>query len=760
MNIYIYQIVIFLVSISVSFANEQSKFSYWETLDQATKDAIDQEVRYQQEENINPITIATRFKQRSDEAPSVVSLITADEIKRMGAKNLEEVLRQVTGFDVYPTPNDPYPQIGIRGFSNNSNEIVKLLINGHPISNTYATGLGIYEGFPVGLIQKIEIIRGPGASLYGNSAMIGVINIITKDETQKPYISTSFGSFDTYRLTTQYATKKDDLGVYVFGDYFTSNGDSNLIESDFAAKFFGPNGTSAPGYTHEGFDYTNVFGKLTYHDIYLMGFYSYTLTELPLSITKTLTSENTRRRLPNAFLELGFNADISSHVQFDTKIYADYFSYNYIVEYLSSETTALLNQFMNAGYALDEPAHGNMSLKHYKLGSETNLNYHLNESIDGTAGFQYEYHNQYDTRFLSNCNGTGRFMFFRNSNFLLPYQHIDYQDTTDEMNFNRNDSRSIFAIYIQGQLNVITLFSLKHIGKTLSLTMGIRHDSYNDVGNTTNPRFGLVYAPNDRLFFKALYGQAFRAPNFRELYNRNNPVRLGNPDLDPETIETKEGVIGIHITDQFTITVDYFHSRMNNMISFISSAESSMSTLHKNTGTQKARGMETEIRLTLDDHTYGYMNATYQEVRHTSHETIYDHLGTPFTQPDYYPGNIPYVIANIGMNIPVLNHIDANIWVNYLSERKRSDRLRFTKTLDDTDGTVEKIDSRNPIDARTYVNLSLTFGNFSFAKQLSMQVTAYNVFNVDDRIPDPEASIINDVPRWGRMVLASICYDF
>ncbi len=170
--------------------------------------------------------------------------------------------------------------------------------------------------------------------------------------------------------------------------------------------------------------------------------------------------------------------------------------------------------------------------------------------------------------------------------------------------------------------------------------------------------------------------------------------------------------------------------------------------------------MEAELRLTLDNHTYGYINGTYQHVTNTTRETIYDYFETPYTQPDYNPGSIPYVIANIGFNYPVMNHLDVNLWLNYLSERKRSGKMQFTKTLFDSDGTIEKIDPRNPIDARTYVNLSLTFGNFSFAKQLSMQVTAYNLFNVDDRIPDPEASIINDVPRWGRMVLASICYDF
>ncbi len=759
LNILIYNIVIFLLSISLCIANEQSDSLYFKDLDQEVMKALDEEVKYQKAELIDPITIATRYKQDADDAPSVVSIITANEIKRMGAKNLEEILRQITGFNVYPNTIEPNPQVAIRGFTNSSNEIVKLLVNGHPIGNTFTTGFGIYEGFPVGLIQKIEIIRGPGSALYGNSAMIGVINIITKDETNAPFLSSEYGSFDTLRLTTQYSNKQDDIGVYVFGDYYTSNGDSNLIESDLASKMFGSDDTAAPGYTREGFNYTNFFGKLTYHNLYIMGLYSYAHTEVPLSINKTLTRDNARR-LPNAFLELGSETDITDDLDIDIKIYADYFKYAYRAEILSYETTAFLNQMINAGYPEGEAKARFLYKKHYKLGSEINLNYHVNDSLNSSLGFQYEYHNQFDTRYLLNFNSVGRPIILKNNYFLYPYQHIPYQDVTDEFNFNCDTSRSQYAIYAQAIFNFIHLFHFKNIGETLSLTLGIRHDAYNDVGNSANPRLGLVYAPNKRLFFKALYGRAFRAPNFRELYNRNNPVQLGNPDLTSETLETKESVVGIHITEQLTLTFDYFHTRMKNMISLISSTENELATIHANTGTQKSRGIEAELKLTLDNQTDGYVNATYQDVTNTTHETIYDHFGTPYTQPDYNPGSIPYVIANIGLNIPVVNHLDANIWLNYLSKRTRSGKMQFTKSLDDPDGTVEKIDQRHPIDARTYVNLSLTFGNYPFAKQLSLQLTAYNLFNVDDRIPDPEASIYNDVPRWGRMYLASVCYDF
>jgi len=72
------------------------------------------------------------------------------------------------------------------------------------------------------------------------------------------------------------------------------------------------------------------------------------------------------------------------------------------------------------------------------------------------------------------------------------------------------------------------------------LTWGLRYDHYSDVGDTTNPRLALVWQAHPELTAKLLYGEAFRAPAFFELYATNNPVALGNPDLEPEKLRSTE----------------------------------------------------------------------------------------------------------------------------------------------------------------------------------------------------------------------------
>ncbi|MBF0102609.1 MAG: TonB-dependent receptor, partial [Desulfobacterales bacterium] len=177
-------------------------------------------------------------------------------------------------------------------------------------------------------------------------------------------------------------------------------------------------------------------------------------------------------------------------------------------------------------------------------------------------------------------------------------------------------------------------------------------------------------------------------------------------------------------------------------------------------GRIESNGLEGEIKYFFHNMTYGYVNITYQDVKDTTHAFITDYLGTPYRQSNFFVGNIPHIMANLGINMDVFNHTNLNLSLNYKSNRKRSGELRFTPDIFDPDGTLEKVDPRKPIHDRILVNTSLMFHNFSFAKGWKAQVTLYNLFNSDDRSPDPENMVLNDIPRWGRHCLANAIYTF
>src|SRR3984885_8456067 len=116
------------------------------------------------------------------EAPASVSFITAEDIARYGYRTLADILRGVRG--MYVTDDRNFSYLGTRGFGNpgDYNSRVLLLVNGHRVNdNVYGQAeIGAEFGIDPAMFERVEIIRGPASSLYGNSAFFAVVNVITK----------------------------------------------------------------------------------------------------------------------------------------------------------------------------------------------------------------------------------------------------------------------------------------------------------------------------------------------------------------------------------------------------------------------------------------------------------------------------------------------------------------------------------------------------------------------------------------------------
>ncbi|MBF0224605.1 MAG: TonB-dependent receptor [Desulfobacterales bacterium] len=711
------------------------------------------------------ISIASKIRQPSNEAPSIVSVITDREIKNMGAKNLEDILKTIAGFDIYPYAWEPSPIVGVRGLFSNTNEVVRLLVNGHPLGNSWQGAMGFWEGFPVVFIKRIEVIRGPGSALYGNSAMIGVINIITKDGKDKSSLSAAYGKFDTYRADGQAAYTIKDADIYVGADFYSSNGDARFVESDYATAIFGPKGSSAPGYTTEGFQYSNLFTQFSYHDFEFNGMLNYSDTDEPLSLQRTLTDDNIRR-ITNAFADLEYKKSIFKNGSLSMKVYYDYHQWHHDSEFFSEETASLLSK-IGLGYPEGENLRAVTNIENYKAGGEANLNYNFVDGLNMLIGFQYEYHDQFNSELSGNFNGVLKNIMIDGQPY-IPWQYFEVHNIKNNCSilddgsscfFVTNNTRSIFAAYSQISADFFDIFQITGFGDSFSVTAGVRYDEYSDIGSNISPRLGTVYALNDKLYFKLLFGEAFRAPNFRELYIRNNPSQNGNPNLGPENITTFEGLMGFNITRWMTTSLSYFHTEMEDMIVLVPN-EFQMGAVFANHGTVKSEGFEGEIRILFDKNKYGYFNMTYQEVKDITHEVIIDKYGTVYKQKDFSIGNIPEIIANWGINMDITRYVNFNLSLNYKGERKRSEKLQFTKNSIDTDGTLEKIDKRDAMDSIIVVNASIIFHNFLWANGLEFQLSGYNIFDEDDRGPEFDGVVANDIPKWGSNFIGKISYSF
>lgn len=131
------------------------------------------------------IITVSKSEETLNRAPGVINVITAKEIEQFGSNSLFEVLERVTstymtGFHLFPQNN-----VALRGdLTSHVDNHILILVNGRPFRESFggSFAFSIYLAFPVSLIEKIEIVRGPGSVLYGTNAFSGVINIITKTQ--------------------------------------------------------------------------------------------------------------------------------------------------------------------------------------------------------------------------------------------------------------------------------------------------------------------------------------------------------------------------------------------------------------------------------------------------------------------------------------------------------------------------------------------------------------------------------------------------
>lgn len=125
-----------------------------------------------------PVIIASRLQQTQEEAPSAVFLVTRADIERYGWRELADILRTLPGFDF---GNDGTSLIGLaeRGIWAHEGKVL-LMVNGLQVSPLHNGNVNYYGNFPAELIERVEVIRGPGSAVYGQFAGAAVINLITR----------------------------------------------------------------------------------------------------------------------------------------------------------------------------------------------------------------------------------------------------------------------------------------------------------------------------------------------------------------------------------------------------------------------------------------------------------------------------------------------------------------------------------------------------------------------------------------------------
>src|SRR2546426_2703125 len=140
------------------------------------------------------VTSVSKRPERLTQVASAIQVITQDDIRRSGASNLPEALRLATNLQVAQVDSRQWA-ISARGFNSTTANKLLVLIDGRTVYTPLYSGVfWDVQDVPLSDIDRIEVISGPGATLWGANAVNGVINVITKDAKSTPGLLLSTGA--------------------------------------------------------------------------------------------------------------------------------------------------------------------------------------------------------------------------------------------------------------------------------------------------------------------------------------------------------------------------------------------------------------------------------------------------------------------------------------------------------------------------------------------------------------------------------------
>jgi iron complex outermembrane recepter protein len=191
------------------------------------------------------VTVVTRVPQSQAETPAAIDVVTGDEIRRAGATSFAEALRLAPGTQVARANSDRWA-VGIRGFASTLSRSVLVMIDGRSVYTPLFAGT-YWETQDTMLadVDRIEVVRGPGGTLWGANAVNGVVNLITKSarESQGLYVEGGGGTEELVFGGARYGGRLGDSAAYrAYAKYFRRGPAYHPDARDFDAWHMGQGG--------------------------------------------------------------------------------------------------------------------------------------------------------------------------------------------------------------------------------------------------------------------------------------------------------------------------------------------------------------------------------------------------------------------------------------------------------------------------------------------------------------------------------------
>ena len=530
---------LFLLSLlSYAFAEEQNSSDYF---DMSLQELMDLE-----------IVSVSQKKETLLESPSNITVITQEQIKEWGSRNLKDVLSRVAGFYVMPDRDEWI--LTARGNISDNNQKYLILIDGHRMNSIDNFGPGHMFELPMDLtnVKQIEVIRGPGSVVWGSGALAGVINIITKTAADlgayQQEVSATWGEDETYKTNFQMGRTFSEGDWYMFGSYGTSDG-TRITQS--AATTLPILETSTGYSSHPYGTYTTAMDK--FDDSYMMqmkgNYQNWSFNGLAFENAfynrHFEIGQGRENYLSNEryFVEAAYNDEVSDW-DFTWKTFLGYNRFAYD----ERKSAAGIAQSMQRTW------------QDKSIGTSVTLLRELTDRLSFNSGLEYTYTRCGPDGLL----GSDRTYFEDhdiNGHMIFHYHLSDTWETVLGSGFNYNDNR----------------------GK----------DEW-----VYSPRAGLIWNASKDTTFKWLFNQAFLRPAV---------FQMNGEDVDSETM-TQYEFIWAQRLGKGNITTTLYYQQLKGFLNIVSLGGTSQ---YANSGNYKQKGVEIEYTTPISkDHTF-WANASY-----------------------------------------------------------------------------------------------------------------------------------------------------
>lgn len=511
---------------------------------------------------------ASRSQKKIDDIPVTVYIITKEEIQRNNWVTLVDVLKHAPGIRVsQPGSGEEGETFMMRGLL--GNDYAKFLVNNIPVSPSVVSGMPLGAQLPIRQAERIEIIYGPAASIYGADATCGVVNIVTKELEQSNYSDASivYGTNEYHYLNftvggkagknknvlryTLYGSSYQFLDMNVKDGYESIYDPFSYYKERHAVFNFGNGPVEAENITAQMLLTRGVTPKTIYPHYYSGSINAPTIEKIGQSSNSMGLDLKIRnfgfsfqRMARQAFSSIGRTSYLFNYN--DPNLYIGEVINRFNLDYqkkfdkLSINSSLSYNRYRmdnNSSHGITYDAQYTRTFKYAAsddLASDFSATYSPSEHIEILAGCTYQ------------CSGG------------LPETNDRYSrfniDDYKAFSTNALPEDSVFGnfglnpIFIQN----ISVFGQTHLNYgNWNFVLGFRQDHNTKYGNSSNPRLAVMYKISPNFSLRGSYGEAFKAPSPTTMYRSSAYqiaagskkiayVFIPNANLKPEKMKSYE----------------------------------------------------------------------------------------------------------------------------------------------------------------------------------------------------------------------------